>query len=293
MSMKYQSLGPGTREVSRVGYGAMHLSITGRPDEATAIRTVHAALDHGVTLIDTADVYCMDHTDIGHNERLIRKALSRWSGNRDAVTVATKAGLTRPDGRWERNGSPEHIRAACDASLRALGADPIDLYQFHAPDPKVPFPESVGAFRELQDAGKVRWLGLSNVTVAQIEAAAGIADVKAVQNRLSPFFREAIRDGVLGHCDAREIAFLAYSPVGGGRLNRKLPGHPVVGAIADARGASPHAVVLAWVLAKSPSVIVIPSARSPAHAVDSGDAAEIRLLPEEVRAIDRAEFSTA
>ena len=268
----------------------MHLSITGRPDEATAIRTVHASLDHGVTLIDTADVYCLDHTDIGHNERLIRKALSQWSGDLDSITIATKAGLTRPYGRWETDGSPEHIRAACDASLKALGADRIDLYQLHAPDPTVPFMESVTACRELQDAGKVRWLGLSNVTVAQIEQAGTEVDIKTVQNRLSPFFREAIRDGVLGHCQAMEIAFLAYSPVGGGRLNKTLPGHPVVKPIADARGTTPHAVVLAWVLAQSPSVIVIPSARSPTNAINSSTAPDIRLSPEEMNAIDRAEF---
>ncbi len=291
--MKYRKLGSDTREVSCVGYGAMHLSITNRPDEATAIRTVHASLDHGVTLIDTADAYCLDHTEIGHNERLIRKALSQWSGDRDSITIATKAGLTRPDGRWERDGSPEHVRAACDASLKALGVDRIDLYQFHAPDPKVPLLESVAAFRELQDTGKVRWLGLSNVTVAQIEQAGEKADIKAVQNRLSPFFREAIRDGVLGHCAAKEIAFLAYSPVGGARLNKKLPSHPVVKAIADVRGTTPHAVVLAWVLAQSPAAIVIPAARSPANAISSTTVPDIQLSPEEIHAIDRAEFSIA
>ena len=290
--MQYHRLGAGARQVSRVGYGAMHLSITGRPDEATAIRTVHAALDHGVTLIDTADVYCIDHNDIGHNERLIRKALDQWPGGRDRITVATKAGLTRPDGRWARDGRPGHIRAACDASLMALGVDRIDLYQFHAPDPRVPLTESVGAFRELMDEGKVRWLGLSNVTVSEIEEASEIAGIHAVQNRLSPFFREAIHDGVLGHCERMGIAFLAYSPVGGSRLNRGLPRHPVVGRIADAHGVSPHAVVLAWVLASSPSVIVIPSARSPAHATDAASATGIRLSPGEMRKIDRADFPT-
>lgn len=290
--MQYHRLGAGARQVSRVGYGAMHLSITGRPNEATAIRTVHAALDHGVTLIDTADVYCIDHTDIGHNERLIRKALDQWPGDRDRITVATKAGLTRPGGKWTRDGRPGHIRAACDASLMALGVDRIDLYQFHAPDPRVPFAESIGAFRELRDAGKVRWLGLSNVTVSEIEEASEVAGIHAVQNRLSPFFREAIHDGVLGQCERMGIAFLAYSPVGGGRLNRRLPRHPVVGRIAAAHAVSPHAVVLAWVLASSPSVVVIPSARSPAHAADAASATGIRLSPGEMRKIDRADFPT-
>lgn len=289
--MKYRALGSNTRLVSSVGYGGMHLSIVDRPDEATAIDTIHASLNHGVTLIDTADVYCLDHTEIGHNERLLAKALSRWSGDHDSITVATKAGLVRPEGRWDYDGSPEHIRSACDASLKALNVDCIDLYQFHAPDPNVPFIESVGVFRELQNAGKVRWLGLSNVSVAQIEEAAAVADIKTVQNRLSPFFREAICDGVIEYCDENGIAFLAYSPVGGGRLNKKLPGHPVLGPIAGAHGTTPHAIVLAWVLAQSPSVIIIPAARSSENAINSSTVTDVELTPDEMTAIDEAEFS--
>lgn len=290
--MKYRSLGADTREVSCVGYGAMHVSIVDRPDEKQAIETIHASLDHGVTFIDTADVYCIDHTDIGHNERLIAKALDQWSGDRASITVATKAGMTRPDGGWSHDGRPDHIKSACEASLKTLGVDCIDLYQYHAPDPKVPFTESIGAFKELQDVGKVRWLGLSNVTVAQIEEAKTVADIKTVQNRLNPFFREAILKGVLEHCERSEISFLAYSPVGGGRLNKKLPDHEVVKPIAEAHGTTTHEVVLAWVLAQSPSVIIIPAARSPKHAVSSTTVPDIELTAEELSAIEGAEFST-
>jgi len=153
--------------VSAVGYGGMHLSIQDRPPEEQGIRVIHAALDAGVTLIDTADVYCLDNQDIGHNERLVARALGSWQGDRDQVTVATKGGVTRPAGRWDTDGRPQHLRAACERSLKALGVERLDLYQLHAPDPKVPLAESVGALGELKQEGKIRWIGLSNVSVAE------------------------------------------------------------------------------------------------------------------------------
>jgi aryl-alcohol dehydrogenase-like predicted oxidoreductase len=284
-------LGPGAPDVSAIGYGGMHLSIVDRPTESDAIRVIHAALDHGVTLFDTADVYCLDHTDIGHNERLFAKALASWGGPRHGVVVATKAGMIRPDGRWERNGRPEHIRQACERSLRTLGVDVIDLYQFHAPDPTVPFAESVGAFRRLRDEGKIRCFGLSNVSVAQIEEAGAILPVTSVQNRLNPFFREAVSGGVVAHCAAHGLGFLAYSPVGGGRLNRKLPTHDTAAALAERHGATAHQIVLAWVRAQGRTVIPIPSARTVDHALSSVRAAAITLGIDELAAIDRAEFS--
>ena len=217
----------------------MHLSISGRPDDATGIAVIRAALEHGVTLIDTADVYCLDDGELGHNERLIATALRTWAGPREHVIVATKGGMTRPAGRWGRNGRPEHLRRACDRSLKALGVDRIDLYQLHTPDPEVPFAESIGALAELQRAGKIRWVGLSNVSVADIEEASRLVTVVTVQNRLNPFFREAVESGVVAFCERRGIGFLAYSPVGGGRLNLKLPAHPVLGPIARRHGVSP------------------------------------------------------
>jgi aryl-alcohol dehydrogenase-like predicted oxidoreductase len=289
--MRTRSLGPGAPDVSVVGLGGMHLSIDGRPDEATALRVIHAALDAGATILDTADVYCLDDADIGHNERLIAGALRTWGGRRDAVVVATKGGMTRPRGRWERNGRPEHLRRACDRSLKALESERIDLYQLHAPDPEVPFPESVGALVELQREGKIRWIGVSNVAVADIQAAARLTPLVAVQNRLNPFFREALSGGVVAECARRGLGFLAYSPVGGGRLNKKLPDHPVLQPIARRHGISPHAVVLAWVLAQGDTVIAIPSARAPAHAADSLTATDVQLSAAELAAIDAAEFS--
>jgi aryl-alcohol dehydrogenase-like predicted oxidoreductase len=279
--------------VSAVGYGGMHLSIQDRPPEEQGIRVIHAALDAGVTLIDTADVYCLDDRDIGHNERLVARALGSWQGERDQVIVATKGGVTRPAGRWDTDGRPEHLRVACERSLEALGVERIDLYQLHAPDPKVPLAESVGTLAELQQEGKIRWIGLSNVSVAEIKLAEAIVPVTTVQNRLNPFFREALAEGAVAHCTEQGIGFLAYSPTGGGRLNRKLPAHPVLQPMAARLGTTPHALVLAWVLARSPSVIVIPSARTVAHALDSVSAADLTLSEADLAAITTAEFSRA
>jgi aryl-alcohol dehydrogenase-like predicted oxidoreductase len=271
----------------------MHLSLRDRPSEAQATAVLHAALDAGVTLLDTADVYSLDQHDIGHNERLIAEALRTWSGARDGVIVATKGGLVRPGGRWETDARPEQLRGACDRSLKALGVDRIDLYQLHAPDPAVPLEDSVGAMADLQRAGKVRWLGLSNVSVNEIERARAVAPILTVQNRLNPFFREAISSGVVGHCARLGLGFLAYSPTGGGRLNLKLPTHPLLAAMAARLGASAHAIVLAWALSKSPTVIPIPSARRVEHAMDSVSAAELELSAGDLAAIDAAEFSRA
>ena len=291
--MRRRPLGPGGPAVSAVGYGGMHLSIEGRPPEDQGIRVLRAALDAGITLIDTADVYCLDQHDIGHNERLIARALAGWSGDRAAVTIATKGGVVRPEGRWDSDARPAQLRAACERSLKALGVERLDLYQLHAPDPKVPFADSVCELARLRDEGKIRWIGLSNVSLAQIREAQGIAPVTTVQNRLNPFFRESLTGGVVRYCAEQGIGFLAYSPTGGGRLNRKLPSHPVLAAIASRLGVSAHAVVLAWALGQSPSVIVIPSARTVEHALDSVGAAELTLSAEDLAAIDRAEFSRA
>jgi len=291
--MEFRSLGRGAPDVTCVGFGGMPISIAGRPGSAESVRVVLSALDAGVTLIDTADVYCLDDDDIGHNERLVARALKEWSGDSDGIVVATKGGLIRPGGRWESDARPEHLKQACEASLAALEVDTIDLYQLHAPDSAVPLEESVGALADLHVEGKIRAMGLSNVSVDEIRRAAAIMPVTSVQNRLSPFFREALDDGVVEYTALEDMGFLAYSPVGGGRLNRKLPDHPVVSAIARSRGVSTHAVVLAWVLARAPNVIVIPGARTAAHVLDSVTAAEVQLTDEEDRAIEAAEFSIA
>lgn len=270
--------------VSDLGLGGMPLSLRSRPPEADAIRVVHAALDGGMTLIDTADVYCIDQSDIGHNERLIAAALR---GRREHVVVATKGGLERPGGRWTTNGRPEHLRAACERSLRALAVDTIDVYQLHAPDDEVPFAESVGALAGLRDAGKIRHVGLSNVSVAEIDIARAIVPIVSVQNRCGPLDTSAWDDGVLAHCGVLGITFLAYSPVNGSSGKAEIGRHAALGSVAARHGVSPFQVALAWLLAQSPVMLPIPGASRVASAQDSAAALRLRLEPDEVDALNR------
>jgi aryl-alcohol dehydrogenase-like predicted oxidoreductase len=277
----------GGLQVSAIGLGEMPMSLAGRPDEAQSVRTIHAALDAGVTLIDTADAYCIDESEVGHGERLVAKALAAWPGDRDRVLVATKGGHTREGGEWYLDGRPEHLRQACEASLRALGVEAIGLYQFHRPDPKVPFAESVGAMAELKAAGKVRLVGLSNVSVDQIKQARQLVQVASVQNEFSPRFRRS--EGELAFCAAEGIAFLPWSPLGGIGRGRDLGGrHRAFGEVAEAHGVSAQQVALAWQLAKAPAVIPIPGSSRPETITDSAAAASLRLSDDELARLDRA-----
>ena len=270
-------------EVHPIGLGEMPMSLAGRPDEAQSIRTIHAALDAGVNLIDTADAYARDDRDIGHGERLLAKALK---GRRDVVIVATKGGHLRDrHGGWPVDGRPEHLRAACEASLRALETDRIDLYQFHRPDPSVPYAESIGTLRELQDEGKVRWVGVSNTTVAQLEEALAIVDVVSVQNQLSLRYTSPIAKGEIEACTERGIAFLAWSPLGGIGSSDSPARLEAVNAAASAHGVSSQQVALAWLLSLSPCVIPIPGATRPESILDDVAAADLELAAEELEAI--------
>jgi aryl-alcohol dehydrogenase-like predicted oxidoreductase len=272
-------------EIYPIGLGAMPMSLAGRPDEAQSIRTIHAALDAGANLIDTADAYCRDESEVGHNERLIAKAIR---GRRDDVLVATKGGHTRPGGDWDVDGSPAHLRAACEASLRALETDRIDLYQHHRPDPSVPYAESVGALKELQDEGKIRWIGLSNANLEQLGEALAIAEIVAIQNQLSLEFTSPLAKGEVQAATGRGIAFLPWSPLGG-IGNAESPGgvNPVKQA-AERHGVSPQQVALAWLLSLGPTVIPIPGASRPETITDSLAAARLELSADELEAIGKA-----
>jgi aryl-alcohol dehydrogenase-like predicted oxidoreductase len=274
--------------VSAIGLGAMPMSVRGHlPDEAQSIRTIHAALDAGVTLIDTADAYTPDHTDMGHNERLVAAALGRWGGDRDSVLVATKGGHTRtPGGGWAVDGRPDYIKAACERSLKALGVEAIGLYQHHRPDPEVPYEDTIGALRDLLDAGKIRLAGISNADPDQIRVAGEILGgrLASVQNQFSPGFRSS--EPELELCAKLGIAFLPWSPLGGIGRARSLGGrHVAFAEIAAAHGVSPHQVCLAWQLAKAPVVIPIPGASRPESVLDSAGAADLELTQEELDAL--------
>jgi aryl-alcohol dehydrogenase-like predicted oxidoreductase len=270
-------------DIFPIGLGAMPMSLSGRPPEEQSIRAIHAALDAGVNLIDTADAYCVDESDVGHNERLIAKALR---GRSDGVFVATKGGHTRPGGAWELDGRPKYIKKACEASLKALQTDRIDLYQYHRPDPGVPYEETIGAFKELQDEGKIRWVGISNANVEQIELACSIVDLVAVQNQLSLEYPHPIGKGEVALCEERGIAFLPWSPLGGiPRADEAAGRHGAVREAAEAHGVSPQQVALAWLLSLSPVVIPIPGASRPESIEDSVRAVEVELTEDELEAI--------
>jgi aryl-alcohol dehydrogenase-like predicted oxidoreductase len=271
-------------DVFPIGLGGMPMSLSGRPPEEQSIRAVHAALDAGVNLIDTADAYAKDDSDVGHNERLIAKAIA---GRRDGVIVATKGGHTRtPRGGWELDGSPEHLRRACEASLKALDTDRIDLYQYHRPDRTVPYAESIGTLKELQDEGKVRWVGISNANADQIEEARSIVDLVSVQNQLSLEYTSPIAKGEVELCERHGIAFLPWSPLGGISNAAEAAGaHDPVSEAADAHGVSPQQVALAWLLSLSPVVIPIPGASRPESIADSVRAVDLQLTHEELHAI--------
>ncbi|MEU6426536.1 aldo/keto reductase [Microbispora sp. NPDC046973] len=280
----------GDVQVGAIGLGAMPMSIEGRPDEQRSIATIHAALDAGVTLIDTADAYHLHADEVGHNETLIAKALASYDGDTSDVLVATKGGHLRPgDGSWTLNGSPDYLKQACDASLKRLGVDAIGLYQFHRPDPRVPYEDSVGAIRDLLDAGKIRYAGISNADPEQIRQANDILGGRlvGVQNQFSPAFRSS--EPELELCAELGIAFLPWSPLGGisraGELGSRFA---PFAEVARAHNVSPQQVCLAWMLAKAPVVIPIPGSSRPETILDSVKAADLELTPEELGRLDAA-----
>ncbi|WP_428961665.1 aldo/keto reductase [Micromonospora fluostatini] len=280
----------GAVRVGAIGLGAMPMSVGGRPDTDRAVRTIHAALDAGVTLIDTADAYSLDSTDFGHNESLIARALAGYGGDTSGVLVATKGGHTRPGGsEWGLDGSPGYLRAACDASLTRLGVDAIGLYQFHRPDPRVPWADSIGALRDLADAGKIRMAGISNADPDQIRTARDILGdrLASVQNQFSPEFRSSEKE--LRLCAELGIAFLPWSPLGGiGRAGDLGGRFRPFAEIAEARGVSPQQVCLAWQLALAPVVVPIPGASRPETIRDSAAAADLTLDDQELATLDAA-----
>jgi len=279
----------GTFTVSAIGLGGMPMSIEGRPDPSRSISAIHAALDAGINFFDTADAYHLEANEVGHNESLIAEALAGYGGGDTSdVLIATKGGHLRPgDGSWTVDGRPEHVKAACDASLARLGVEAIGLYQFHRPDPAVPYAESVGALRELLDAGKIRHAGISNANVQQIKQARQILgeDLVSVQNQFSPAFRSSEPELVL--CDELGLAFLPWSPFGGITRSSELGSRFAEFAkVAEAHGVSAHQVTLAWMLAKSPVVVPIPGSSRPETIIDSAAAVELLLDDEELLRLD-------
>ena len=280
----------GDTKVSAIGLGGMPMSIEGRPERSRSIDTIHAALDAGINLIDTADAYHLDASDVGHNEALIAEALASYGGDTSDVLVASKGGHVRPGGgAWTLDGSPAHLKAACEASLRRLGVEAIGLYQFHRPDPTVRYEDSVGAIADLLDEGKIRMAGISNANPDQIRSAQQILGGRlvSVQNQFSPAFRSS--EPELELCDELGIAFLPWSPLGGIKNASDLATtHEPFAEVAAETGATAQQVNLAWMLAKSPVVIPIPGSSRPETIRASAAAVDLQLTPEQFSRLDRS-----
>ncbi len=282
--MKYRRIGD--VKVSSIGLGAMPLSLTGRPDRDRAIATIHAALEAGITLIDTADAYATDAEGQGHNELLVAEALR---GRTEEVLIATKGGLLlRHGGPWDRNGTPAHLKRSARESCARLGVEAIGLYQFHRPDPGVPYEESIGALRELLDEGVIRMAGISNATINQIALADHVLGGRlvSVQNQFSPAYQSS--RGELDYCVAHEIAFLPWSPLGGtGRSSDIFDESSVFTRVAAEIHVSPQRVALAWELSLGHCVIPIPGASRPETITDSASAADLVLSAEQRARLSR------
>ncbi|WP_353808641.1 aldo/keto reductase [Agromyces sp. SYSU T00194] len=284
--MQYRSIGPFT--VSSIGLGAMPVSMNEDqryPTREEAIATVHAALDAGVTFIDTADVYAPAWNEMGHNERIVRDALRSWDGDASGVLVATKGGITRSAGEVRgRDGSLDYLRGAVHRSMEALGVDVIDLYQYHRPDRWMVYGDIMRNLLTLHEEGLIRAIGISNASVEEIEIAQQVLGDRlvSVQNEFSP--KHPGSYGELRHCEQEGIAFLPWSPLGGTGGGGRGVGERfgVFREIGDAHGVSPQQVVLAWELALTPVLVPIPGARRPESITDSARAADLRLTGDEV-----------
>lgn len=238
----------------------MRLSTERARDEAAAIAVLHAALDAGVTLLDTADAYCWNEDERGHNERLIARALSTWTGDRSTVAVATKGGMTRPDGRWVPDGRAKHLAAAAEESCRALGVERIDLYQLHTPDPRVALSTSVRALADLQRHGTIARIGLCNVTLGQIEEARRIVEIDAIQVEASLWHDQHFLSGVVRYCVSNGLRLLAYRPLCGSKSRSRTANHPVLRDLAGECDATPFDVALAWLAGLSERIVPLPGA---------------------------------
>lgn len=290
--MKTKQLGNTGVTISAMGLGGMPLSLSERPPESQAIAVIHRALDLGVTLIDTADSYCKDESDKHHNERLIHKALQQYAGDTSQVIVATKGGLMRPNGSWTRNGNPDHLRDTIRISFEALGGTkPIDVWQYHAPDPDYTIEESLAPAKEAVEAGLIRFVGVSNFSVEQIKRARDIVDIVSVQNQYNPWYRQPEADGVLEYCETEGLTFFPWSPLGGSRRVGSLEDIPVIAQVAQEKGISVYQVVLAWLQAKSPCIVPIPGASKTSSIENSVGAVEVNLSPTEVERIDKGTAS--
>lgn len=290
--MEMKRLGNTNLLISKLGLGTQGLSVPGRPSETQAISTIHQALKLGINLIDSSDAYCLDEEEKHHNERLIFKALSQYDGDINGVIVATKGGYKRTDGQWILNGNPDHLRQTIRSSFDALGGNkPIDIWFHHRPDPKYSIEQSLTAVKEAVEDGYIKFVGVSNYSLKEIKRARKIVRVVAVQNQLSPWYREAEIDGVLKYCTEENITFMASSPlgsIGGARRTTSLESLSEFHRLAHKKGISIYCILLAWLMAKSPAIIPLVGARRPSSILDSAKSVSLKLSKEECRTLNQS-----
>ena len=268
----------GDLKVNRLGFGAMRITGSGiwgpPPDVPTAVKVVQRAIELGVNFVDTADSYGPEVS-----EDIIAQALHPYPAD---LVIATKGGLVRPGPDvWNRNAQPKHLRGACEGSLRRLRRDRIDVYQLHAPDPRVPYADSVGELVRLQKEGKIRHIGLSNVSLDEIKQAERLTPIVSVQNRFNLEDRRS--DGVLEYCEKHSIAFIPWAPLDSGRHTRSSGAVRALAQLAERHKVSVGAIAIAWLLRHSPAILPIPGTGSVKHLEENVAAASIELSAEELR----------
>jgi len=281
--MRMRRLGPEGPTVSVVGLGGMLLSISGRPPVDQALRVVRSALDAGINLLDTSDAYCLDDQEVGHNEKLLTRAVE---GQRDEVTILTTVGIRRPGGAWTVDSSPAYLTSSVERSLKNQAVDALDVALLYGLDSRVPYEDSVGALEQLRKDGKVKAIGVCNVDVELLKRAEAVGRISVVQNRWNPQAREIEKSGVLERCTDTGLAFVAYQPFGG---TLGAPTLTTLGKLSDQarrRRLSPYQLVLAWMANKASSTFVVAGARRPESIEDSAGAGAVEFDTDAIRAVE-------
>ncbi len=281
--MRTRRIGSDGPTVSVIGLGGMLLSINGRPPADQSARVIKMAVDSGMTLFDTADSYCLDENEMGHNERLLSLGLE---GRRDSVVVTTTLGIRRPGGAWTVDSDPDYLIESVERSLKNQRVEALDVVFLYAPDMRVPYDESVGALGRLREIGKIKQVGLCNIDLELLKKAEGVTRIDAVQNRWNPQSREPEKEGIIEYCASKGTAFIGYAPFGG---TLGAPTLTTLGKLSDQarrRRLSPYQLVLAWMINKSPNVFVVPGARRAESVEDSAGAGSVEFDVDAVRAVE-------
>lgn len=284
-SIHPRTIGTSGLVVNPIGFGTWPLSKDGRPSASQGIRVILAAIDAGANFIDTADAYCLEQSEVGYCERLIAQALKERP--QASIVIATKGGSIRPKGDWARNGTPKHLKQACETSLKALGVDCIDLYQLHGPDPLVPFGESIEALSDLKSSGKIRHVGLCNVSIEQLKEAQKIVEIVSVQNDYSPHLVTEFQNGMITYCEKNNLSFMPYKPLGGPDEAGLTAKHPLLLKIGKKYTVTPFQIALAWLLAQSRVMLPIPGTTTVEHVKSNMEAMQLILNSEDIAQLNK------